>query len=162
MAIQLVPSDCSMSPPSGSIAPRSKTPILSRPRNPPSKMLLPPASLRLTHHVKLSRSLWKMDSRNWRSPLPPLIFSSYLNTCHAANAFTGGFTSLKDHSQAGSCPLGCMYHSLVSNISCVFANSGSIKANVTQWNARSHEAYHGNSHLSGMLMMSELLRCSHS
>ncbi len=31
-------------------------------------------------------------------------------------------------------------------------------ASTTQWKARSHEAYHGYSHLSGMAMMSWLLR----
>src|SRR5579859_8203568 len=37
----------------GSAALRSKTPMLSSPRKPPSKTLLPSASLRLTHQVKL-------------------------------------------------------------------------------------------------------------
>ena len=41
IAIQLVPSDCSMYPPVGNGLERSKTPMLSRPRNPPSKILLP-------------------------------------------------------------------------------------------------------------------------
>ena len=59
MAIQLVPSDCSIWPPVGSGALRSKTPMLSSPRNPPWKTLLPSASLRLTHQVKFSSSLWK-------------------------------------------------------------------------------------------------------
>ena len=34
--------------------------MLSRPRKPPSKTLLPSASLRFTHHVKLRSSLWKI------------------------------------------------------------------------------------------------------
>ena len=55
---------------SGSGALRSKTPMLSRPRKPPWKMLLPSASLRLTHQVKLSSSLWKTRSRKARSPAP--------------------------------------------------------------------------------------------
>ncbi len=41
MPIQLVASDCSMWPPVGKGALRSKTPMLSRPRNPPWKMFLP-------------------------------------------------------------------------------------------------------------------------
>ena len=40
------------------------------PRKPPSKTLLPSASLRLTHHVKFSSSLWKTRSRKARSPSP--------------------------------------------------------------------------------------------
>ena len=36
----------------------------------PGKRCCPSASLRLTHQVKLSSSLWKMRSRNARSPLP--------------------------------------------------------------------------------------------
>ena len=64
MAIQAVPSDCSSTPCDGERRERSNGPMLSRPRNPPSKTLLPAASLRLTHQVKLSSSLWKTRSRN--------------------------------------------------------------------------------------------------
>ena len=46
------------------------TPMLSRPRKPPSNRLLPSASLRFTHQVKLSSSLWKTRSRKSRSPSP--------------------------------------------------------------------------------------------
>ena len=42
------------------------------------------------------------------------------------------------------------------------ANSGSTSASGTQWKARSHAAYHGYSHLSGMEMTSALLRWRHS
>ena len=42
--------------------------MLSRPRNPPAKRLLPSASWRLSHQVKLSRSFWKTRSRKSRSP----------------------------------------------------------------------------------------------
>ena len=41
----------------GSGALRSKTPMLSRPRKPPSNTFLPKRSLRLTHHVKFSSEL---------------------------------------------------------------------------------------------------------
>ncbi len=41
VAIQLVPSACSSRPPDGSPDDRSNAPMLSRPRKPPSKMLLP-------------------------------------------------------------------------------------------------------------------------
>ena len=57
IAIQLVPSACSNKPPVGKGALLSKTPILSNPKKPPSKILFPLLSFRLTHHVKLSRSL---------------------------------------------------------------------------------------------------------
>ena len=56
-AIQAVPSACSRWPPVGSGALRSKTPMLSRPRKPPSKTFLPKRSLRFTHQVKFSTSL---------------------------------------------------------------------------------------------------------
>ena len=75
MPIQLVASDCSMWPPVGSGALRSKTPMLSRPRNPPWKTFLPSASLRLIHQVKFRSSLWKTRSRNLRSPLPVRFLS---------------------------------------------------------------------------------------
>ena len=71
IAIQAVPSDWLMWPPVGSGALRSKMPILSSPRNPPWKMLRPSASLRFTHQVKFSISLWKTRSRKARSPWPP-------------------------------------------------------------------------------------------
>ncbi len=57
-AIHAVPSDCSRWPPVGSGALRSNTPMLSRPRNPPSNTLRPVGSLRLIHHVKLTSSFW--------------------------------------------------------------------------------------------------------
>ena len=57
-AIHAVPSACSRWPPVGSGALRSNTPMLSRPRNPPSNTLRPDGSLRLTHHVKLTSSFW--------------------------------------------------------------------------------------------------------
>ena len=63
MPIQLVPSLCSMWPPVGSGALRSNTPMLSSPRKPPWKTFLPSASLRLTHQVKFSSSLWNTRSR---------------------------------------------------------------------------------------------------
>ena len=41
--------------------------MLSRPRNPPLKTLLPSASSLFSHQVKLTSSFWKMRSRNSRS-----------------------------------------------------------------------------------------------
>ena len=64
IAIQAVPSAWLMKPPVGSGALRSNTPMLSRPRKPPWKTLRPCASLRFTHQVKFSISLWKTRSRN--------------------------------------------------------------------------------------------------
>src|SRR5436309_12913775 len=51
--MQAVPSACSSTALPGSFIERSNTPMLSKPRNPPPKMCLPVASLRLTHQVKL-------------------------------------------------------------------------------------------------------------
>src|SRR5690349_10490813 len=90
------------------------------------------------------------------------MFLSILYTRHVAQPCTGGFTSPSAHSYAGICPFGCMYHSLVNNTSCAFANSGSIIAKGIVWKARSHAAYHGYSHLSGIEITSALLRCIHS
>ena len=94
--IQAVASDCSSSAPAGRCE-RSKAPMLSRPRKPPANTLLPSASFRLTHHVKLSNSLCSMRSRKSKSLAP-----SISNTCSAAQACTGGLTSLKVHSYAGN------------------------------------------------------------
>ena len=75
IAIQLVPSDCSMWPPVGSGALRSNTPMLSSPRKPPWKTFRPSASFRFTHQVKFSISLWKTRRRKARSPTPRRFFS---------------------------------------------------------------------------------------
>ncbi len=51
-----------------------------------------------------------------------------------------------------------MYHSRTRSVSCCLAKSGSTSASGMQWNARSHAAYQGYSHLSGMERTSELYR----
>ena len=96
-AIQAVPSACSRWPPVGSGALRSKMPMLSRPRKPPSKTFLPKRSFRFTHQVKLSSSLLKAALRNWTSASPCSDFSVRWRK-RVAKAWTGGFTSLKFHS----------------------------------------------------------------
>ena len=154
IAIQPVPSDCSSTPATGSAADRSNGPTLSSPRKPPSKTLLPPTSLRLTHQVKLSSSLCMTRARkSWSRP------PSISNTRSAAQACTGGLTSPNAHSYAGIWPLGCMYHSRSSSSSCDLAKPGSTRAIETQWNARSQAAYQGYSHGSGMEMTSKLFMC---
>src|SRR6202008_3846496 len=69
-ATQAVPSACSKWPPVGNGALRSKTPILSRPRNPPSKRLRPKRSLRFTHQPKFDVSLPNIRLRKSRSVWP--------------------------------------------------------------------------------------------
>src|SRR5690348_13004566 len=71
-AIQLVASDCSSRYPGGGGAERSKNPILSIPRKPPSNKLDPSASLRLTHQLKFSSNLVHTRIRNSRSRLPSI------------------------------------------------------------------------------------------
>src|SRR6516165_5759208 len=65
-----VPSACSRWPPVGSGALRSNTPMLSRPRKPPSKRFLPKRSLRFTHQLKFSISFANDLRRNARSLSP--------------------------------------------------------------------------------------------
>ena len=109
-AIQEVPSDWA-SFPSRRGSDRLNGPMLSMPRKPPSKMLLPSASFLFTHlrvsidsgrgeqtyQVKLSKSFWKTLSKKSKSSLPN-IFRSILNTRNVAQACTGGLTSPKFHS----------------------------------------------------------------
>src|SRR5262249_38979524 len=64
---------------------RSIGPMLSSPRNPPSNRLLPSASSRFTHQVKLTSSLSKTRLRKAMSRPP-----SMANTSRAAQARTGG------------------------------------------------------------------------
>ena len=96
-AIQAVPSACSRWPPVGSGALRSKMPMLSRPRKPPSNTFLPNRSLRFTHQVKFSKSLLKADRRKSTSVSPRRACSVRCRN-RVAKAWTGGFTSLKFHS----------------------------------------------------------------
>src|SRR6267378_2502538 len=135
-------------PPAGRCE-RSSGPMLSRPRKPPSNRSLPWGSSRLTHQVKLTSSLSKTRLRNSMSRPP-----SMANTSSAAQAWTGGLTSEKSHSYAGSAPSGCWNHSRHSRISWYLANAGSTWASATQWKARSQAANQGYSQLSGMDMMS--------
>ena len=64
IAIHAVPSACSRLPPVGSLALRSNTPMLSRPRNPPSNTLRPDGSFRFTHHWKFNISRVNASLRN--------------------------------------------------------------------------------------------------
>ena len=82
-------------------------------------------------------------------------------TSSAAHACTGGLTSLKSHSYAGSAPFGCWNHSRHRSTSWYLANAGSTWASATQWKAMSHAANHGYSHLSGMDMMSKASKLFH-
>ena len=123
--------------------------MLSSPRKPPLKTLLPSASSRLSHHVKFTSSFWKTRSRNARSRLP-----SITNTRSAAITWTGGLTSSKFHSYAGSAPLGCRNHSRRRTTTWYFANAGSRCAHATAWKPESQAANHGYSHGSGIARMS--------
>ncbi len=76
---------------------RSNTPMLSSPRKPPSNTFLPNRSLRFTHQVKFSRSLLKADLRKSMSASPRRACSVRWRK-RVAQAWTGGFTSLKFHS----------------------------------------------------------------
>src|ERR1700692_2082917 len=98
--IQLVESDCSRMDPSGIGVFLSKSPILSIPRKPPSKILFPCSSFLLTHQVKFRSSFRKIVSRNLKSPIPFAILS-VLYTFHVAHACIGGVRSEKAHSYAG-------------------------------------------------------------
>src|SRR5574340_1195690 len=91
-AIQAVPSACSRWPPVGSGALRSNTPMLSRPRKPPSKTFLPKRSLRFTHQVKFSRSLLNASLRKSTSTVPCRAFSVRCRNS-VAKAWTGGLTA---------------------------------------------------------------------
>ena len=115
-----------------------------------------------THQVKFKSSFWKTRSKKGISSRP-CSFLSILKTrnvalgkCQCAplvgwnsphQACTGGLTSPKFHSYAGIWPSGFMYHSRVRRSSCFLANAGSTTANGIQWNAVSHAAKNGYSHL---------------
>ena len=64
-------------------------------------MLRPSASFRFSHQVKFFISFSNEPSRNARSPCPVCVSSSWY-TNQVAHACTGGLTSPKFHSYAGS------------------------------------------------------------
>ena len=64
--------------------------MLSSPRNPPSKTLMPWLSTLLTHHAKFISSFWKHFSRNTRVRFAGARFSGWYTRQHA-QACTGGF-----------------------------------------------------------------------
>ena len=123
-----------------------------------------------THQVKFRSSFWNTRSKKGRSSRP-CSFLSILKTRNVAlgrcqctlllgwnashQACTGGLTSPKFHSYAGIWPSGFMYHSRVSRSSCFLANEGSTTANGIQWNAVSHAAKNGYSHLNRIVRKTE-------
>src|SRR4051812_50062270 len=114
--------------------------MLSSPRKPPPKTLLPSASLRFTHHVKFISSFWKIFSRNGKSVDP-----SIWNTRNAAQACTGGLPSSDDPSHGGRWPLGFRDHPPRNNRSCALGESDSTGASGPQCEATAHAADPGDS-----------------
>src|SRR5262249_25602335 len=117
-------------------------------------------SLRFTHQLKFNIRPWNERSRKRRSARPNSVSIRYRNS--VAQACTGGFTSLKFHSYAGICPLGWEYRLRNISNNCSLAKSKSTSDSAMVWNARSHAAYHGYSHLSGMEITSLLSMWNHS
>src|SRR5256886_15655827 len=103
-AIQAVPSACSRCPPVGSGALRSKTPMLSSPRKPPSNTFLPNRSFRFTHQVKLQSSFEKADLRKLTSASPERAVNTRVGNS-VAQAWTGGVTALEFHSSGRVWPV---------------------------------------------------------
>src|SRR6202012_516276 len=135
--------------------------MLSSPRKPPSKRFLPKRSLRFTHQLKFSVSLVKERLRNSTSPLPSSACSVRYRKM-VAQACTGGLTSLKFHSYAGICPVGCRKNSCSIRSSCSFAKSVSTVETARVWKANSQSAYHLYSHLSGIEIMCLFTIWNHS
>ncbi len=156
IAIQLVPSAWLSTQPSGSFMLRSKMPMLSSPRKPPWKMLLPSASLRLTHQSKFSSSLWKTRSRNARSPLP--VFACARSGRRAARPRRARAGSRRRSStrRRGSGRWGACTTRAASARAGPWRTARPRATATTQWNARSHAAYHGNSQVSGIERTSAL------
>ena len=106
IAIQLVPSACSIMPPLGSGLLRSNTPILSSPRNPPSKMLLPFGVLAIHPPGEIHQQLMEHASPGMRSRLCPSASRRSGKQRQQAQACTGGFTSPNCPLVRGHLPVG--------------------------------------------------------
>ncbi len=130
--------------------------MLSRPRNPPWKTLRPSLSLRFTHQVKLSSSLWKMRFQEVAVAYAAALLLDLVDApggpgMHrridiAERPLVGREAARWDActTRASSAP------------AALWRTRESTSASGTQWNARSQAAYHGYSHLSGMEITSAL------
>ena len=132
--------------------------MLSRPRNPPWKALRPSASLRLTHQVKFSSSLWKTCSRKSVSARPS---TSRVDLVDAA-----GGPGVDRRVDVGEVPL--VGRELAVGVHVPLAEQqhelplgqlGVEQASGMQWKAMSQAANQGYSHLSGHARTSRLYEC---
>ena len=142
-------------PPVGSGAERSKTPMLSRPRKPPWNTFRPSASLRLTHQVKFSKQL--VEDLLEELAVAPAARAS-LDLVHAQRR-------PRVHGRIHVAERPLVRRDLAVRVHVPLAQEqdelrlgevGSTSASGIVWKARSHAAYHGYSHLSGMEMTSSL------
>ena len=122
---------------------------------------LPSTSLRFTHQVKLRSSFWKTRSRNSRSrvaaPAGHLVDAPGGPRVHGRVHVVERPLVRRDAARSGACTTRA-----AAARSCSLANSGSTVANGSMWNARSHAANHGYSHLSGIEITSRAWRCGQS
>ena len=150
MPIQLVASACSRCPPLGQrLASGRRRRCCRGPRKPPSKTLLPCASLRFTHQVKFSISLWKTRSRKARSATPFVAALDLVDAPARPTRAPAGSRRRTPTRRRGAARSGACTTRAARSVSCSLAKSGSTSANGTQWKARSQAAYQGYSHLSG-------------
>ena len=161
-AIQAVPSACSRWPPVGSGALRSKTPMLSSPRKPPSNRFLPKRSLRFTHQLKFSISFRK-------GPLEELqIAFAVESLLSPVQEYRGpgmdGRVHIAEVPLVGRNLTGRMQerYPAASGRAVLSRNPHRPWRARWQWKAKSHAAYHGYSHLSGIEMMCSLTMWNHS
>ena len=157
IAIQAVPSDCSMWPPVGRGAERSNRPMLSRPRKPPSKMLRPLRVLAVHPPGEVQQELLedafeKVDRRCRRSRSVILVDAHCRPGVHrridvAESPFIGRQLAVRVHQP-----------DLAEQQQLLLGEIGIDQRKRDQWKARSQAANQGYSHLSGIEMMSAALR----
>ena len=141
---------------------RSKTPMLSRPRKPPWKMLLPVGVLAVHPPGEVQQQLVEDPLQEVAVALARQRLVDLVDPPARPRRAPAGSRRRSPIRRRGAGRWGACTTRAAAAASCSLANSGSISAKATQWKARSQAAYQGYSHLSGIEMTSALSRCRQS
>ena len=167
IAIQLVPSAWLMKPPVGSGALRSNTPMLSSPRKPPWKMLRPCGVLAVhppgeVQHQLVEDALEKREVAGIvGSPAGVACDRSGRRARRPRRAPADSRRRTPTRRPAAGRSDACTTRASAARAGPWRTRGRSARAGCSG-TPRSHAAYHGYSHLSGIEMMSALLRCGQS
>ena len=125
-AIQAVPSACSSVPAGGQRrAAVEHADVVQARGSRPGRRCCPDGSLRFTHQVKFSSSLWKHSSRNAQVAPAPRSRLQVLQEQRPPTRAPAGSRRRSSTRRPGICPFGCRYRSRSIRSSWLLAKSGS-------------------------------------